>query len=156
MSFEAFDLTEAVQIVGAPLARAKNWVFRGSVLLTPSVRVSRKPGSPSLYSREDLYRLALANELFEAGITAGVIAGLLEEKRQGPLNNPTWPLWAVRVIGKEVHLREYTLPELNQRIKSGIMKGIRPESCVLLLVDIGGLVRRVDKSIVQFEKERKK
>lgn len=124
--------------------------------LRPSVRVSRNPGSPSLYNREDLYRLALANELFEAGITAGAIAGLLEEKRKGPLVNPTKPLWAVRVIGKQVYLREYTLLELNRRLKSGIMKGIQPESCVLLLVDIGGLMRRVDKSIVQFEKERKK
>jgi hypothetical protein len=42
MSFEAFDLAEAVQIVGTPLARAKNWVFRGSVLLTPlSSRISQ-------------------------------------------------------------------------------------------------------------------
>jgi hypothetical protein len=74
-----FQLPEMADILDIDLAKAKNWTNgRTGLTLKPSIRESTGTGKSDLYSLEDLYLMALANEFSKAGLAAKAIGKLIE------------------------------------------------------------------------------
>jgi DNA-binding transcriptional MerR regulator len=67
-----------VEIVGIDLERAKNWTSDRPFTIEPSIQKASGKGSRNLYSREDLYRMALAYSLSTAGMSGAAIGKVLE------------------------------------------------------------------------------
>ena len=73
------QLPEMADILGIDLAKARNWTNgRTGLTLKPSIRESTGTGKSDLYSLEDLYLMALANEFSKAGFAAKAIGKLVE------------------------------------------------------------------------------
>jgi len=155
MSTEIFDLSEAAEAVGMPLSRAKNWAFGRPLTIKASVRVSRKPGSPSLYNREDLYWLALANQIFEAGVGAKITQELLDIKEGTRLGSLKTPFWLLVSRNGTRHLTEYAQAALLKNLHADLEKLATKDFSVFLLVDVGALVRSVDRRILKYHRKHK-
>jgi hypothetical protein len=79
MKMMAFELWQVKEIVGMDEEKIRNWSNGRPLKITPSVRQKAGPGKSNLYALEDLYRLALANELHKAGMFTKRIAEVLEQ-----------------------------------------------------------------------------
>ena len=102
MDRQVFEMSEVADIVGAKLATVKNWTIGRPLRITPSIRIAEGAGRSNLYSREDIYRFALANELHKAGMTPKRIAEVLNQLR-GDLAQIEWiRIWR---HGKDLKLR---------------------------------------------------
>ncbi len=79
MDRQVFEMSEVAAIVGAKLATVKNWTIGRPLRITPSIRIAEGTGRSNLYSVEDIYRFALANELHKAGMTPKRIGDVLSQ-----------------------------------------------------------------------------
>ena len=62
------QLPEMADILDIEIAKAKNWTNgRTGLIIKPSIRESTGTGKSDLYSLEDLYLMALANEFSKGG-----------------------------------------------------------------------------------------
>jgi DNA-binding transcriptional MerR regulator len=78
-NLQVFELAEMAEILGLPLAKAKNWTNeRTGLVIEPSIRKATGTGSRNLYSVEDLYLMAIAREFSRAGFAPAAIAKVLE------------------------------------------------------------------------------
>ena len=60
---EVFELADVSKITKIPKTRVQNWSVGRPLRIIPSIRGGRGQGSRNLYSRTDIYRIALAKEL---------------------------------------------------------------------------------------------
>src|SRR5256886_17257716 len=65
-------------LLGMPQTKEKNWTAGRPFKMPASVRTATGTGSRNLYSIEDVYLMALANEFSKAGFAAKAIGRLLE------------------------------------------------------------------------------
>ena len=74
---EAFDRQQISSILNIPYALVKNWSTGRPLSIQPSIHAPGQRGKQSLYSREDVYRFALAQFWAERGTNFTAIAELL-------------------------------------------------------------------------------
>jgi hypothetical protein len=74
-----FELDEVATIVGMPKSLAKNWTIGRPLKITASVRSARGKGSRNLFSLIDVFKMALAYEMSEAGLSVRLIQRVLEQ-----------------------------------------------------------------------------
>src|SRR5689334_18237409 len=74
---EAFDRQQISSILKIPYALVKNWSTGRPLSIQPSIHAPSQRGKQSLYSREDVYRFALAQFWAERGMNFAAIAELL-------------------------------------------------------------------------------
>lgn len=76
---ETFTRGEVAWILQMPEAKVKNWTIGRPLKLSPSIRTAKGTGSRNLYNIEDLYTMAVANELSKGGMALELV-GLVIEK----------------------------------------------------------------------------
>lgn len=64
---EIFQFGETAKITGVPETQLRNWIKGRTIKITPSIRSGSGRGFISLFSREDLYKIAFAKILLGAG-----------------------------------------------------------------------------------------
>jgi hypothetical protein len=74
---EAFDRQQISSLLGIPYALVKNWSTGRPLSIQPSIHAPSQRGKQSLYSREDVYRFALAQFWAGRGMNFSAIASLL-------------------------------------------------------------------------------
>ena len=77
VQIEAFDRQQISTILRIPYALVKNWSTGRPLSIQPSIHAPSQRGKQSLYSREDVYRFALAQFWAERGMNFAAIAELL-------------------------------------------------------------------------------
>lgn len=75
-----FQASEIAALVGMPEKRLIKFVESPGYGIRPSVRAKAGKGAPRLYSRVDLFRIALAWWLFQTGFRSQVIGRVLKSK----------------------------------------------------------------------------
>jgi DNA-binding transcriptional MerR regulator len=75
--FKIFELSQVAEIVGVPLATAKNWINGRILQIKPSLREADGKGSRNLFSEKDVYKFFFVNEATELGLKNGIIKKLL-------------------------------------------------------------------------------
>jgi hypothetical protein len=78
---QAFDLTDMAKVVGMTFAKAKNWTVGRPFTIPASAYQATGRGSINLYSLEDVYLMAVANEFSKAGFAAAAIGKLVDVLR---------------------------------------------------------------------------
>src|SRR2546423_1431209 len=73
-----FQLSDVALILDMEETRVKNWTIGRPLAVKPSVRTSSGPGSRNLYSIEDVYLMALADQLCRDGFTTQIAQRALE------------------------------------------------------------------------------
>jgi hypothetical protein len=102
---EIFELADIAAILGVEKSRVKNWTMGKPFSVRPSVRTSSGTGSSNLFSRNDVYVLALVERLNSAHVPSTEIQRMLEEKRGQLTDDSFWKdhYWVViRRSGREV------------------------------------------------------
>jgi hypothetical protein len=79
LKLQTFEVSDLAAIVGISTTIAKNWSLGKPLSITPSIRNSAGTGMPNLYSINDVYLMALINELQKAGIVMNIIKKVLDE-----------------------------------------------------------------------------
>lgn len=74
-----FESTEVERLLGISSIRLNNFLERELYGLRPSIRSGRGRGKPRLFSQEDVFGIALAWWLFEAGLRSPVIQAVLDD-----------------------------------------------------------------------------
>ena len=149
---DVYDLSDIVNIVKIEEARAKNWTVGRPLRITPSVRQPRGPGSRALYSVEDLYLVALLDELWRAGLTAKALGRILDALPdiRDVFNTPNASLLVLHMRGKETGMeliKEGRNPSFNTRKRRDLP--------VHHVINLTALKAKVNAGIVKAEKGRK-
>lgn len=74
-----FDRRGIAEILGLDYSVVKGWSTGKPLKIVPSVWAPGRKGSTSLFSIEDLYKMAVAAQLMEWGLAPRAIARLLQE-----------------------------------------------------------------------------
>ena len=74
---DVFTLGEVAELLQAPKTRIKNWTIGRPLRIVPRILAAQGKGSRNLYSVEDVYVFALANQLGKDGFSVKTIDGLL-------------------------------------------------------------------------------
>jgi DNA-binding transcriptional MerR regulator len=74
-----FGTTEVATILLIPEWRVKNFTQGLAYGLSPTQRIGKGRGSRRLYSETEIVRIALANELVEAGLTPEAVGAAIRE-----------------------------------------------------------------------------
>lgn len=74
-----FETAEVTEIVGIPLILLNKFVERGQYGVQASVRAGKGRGSRRLFSKDDLFGIALVWWLFESGLRTKVIQFVLNQ-----------------------------------------------------------------------------
>jgi DNA-binding transcriptional MerR regulator len=78
-NIELFELSEVGELVGLPASTVKNWTIGRPLKIRPSIRASAGKGSRNLYSRTDVYVMALAAQLSRDGFALETVKRALKE-----------------------------------------------------------------------------
>ena len=76
----AFDLNAMAKLVGIKVTKAKNWTVGRPFTIPASAYQASGRGSINLYSIDDVYLMAVANEFSKAGFAAKAIGKLVAER----------------------------------------------------------------------------
>ena len=76
-----FSIGQMTGLVGMDADKVKNWMAGKPFSFKPSAQSASGKGSRNIYSRQDLYVLAVANEFSKAGFAGKAIGRLLEAIR---------------------------------------------------------------------------
>jgi DNA-binding transcriptional MerR regulator len=143
MSTNAFDLSEMARIVGMSATKAKNWTSGRPFKLAASIMQASGRGKSNIYSLNDLYLMAVAEEFSRAGLAAKAIGRLLEALQKGFPNG-------IAEVSKLTVWREQHESQ-GQRLKFHVLSDRdRPGSKsaqVWHQLDVKGLVKRLEKAI---------
>jgi hypothetical protein len=95
-----FELPEIAALLNMNPAKAKNWTNgRTGLVIEPSIRKASGTGSRNIYSLQDVYLMAVAQQFSTAGFAAKAIGKLMEAvkpKLQGTIKkDEVWTLWRV-------------------------------------------------------------
>jgi len=74
---QTFEFREMVKVVGISETKAKNWIVGRPFKIEASVHTATGQGSRNLYSLDDVYLMAVANELSRSGMAAKAIGDLV-------------------------------------------------------------------------------
>src|SRR5438445_584082 len=74
-----FELSEVADLLHRSNSTVKNWTIGRPLSIKPSIRASRGKGSRNLYSREDVYLLALAAQLSRDGFAPNTVKQVFKE-----------------------------------------------------------------------------
>jgi hypothetical protein len=74
---EIFELGEIAKVLGMSITKVKNWTIGRPLTIEASIRTATGHGSRNLFSLEDVYLMAVANELSRAGMAAAAIGKVL-------------------------------------------------------------------------------
>jgi len=133
MEITVFELSEMAQVLGMPLTKARNWTIGRPLSIPASVRTATGTGSRNLYSIEDVYLMALANEFSKAGFAAKAIGRLLEAVDAKKLAEMDWlTVWRAGSLKFHVHEGKTQPPE-------GVL--------LWQTVSVGRLVKLIDKAV---------
>jgi len=97
---EVFTIGEVAEILHAPLSRIKNWTVGRPFKIVPRIMAAKGKGSRNLFSLEDVYILALVNQLHMDGLSNKVIPVVLEEVFLTPKLGPVSAFALTRVGDK--------------------------------------------------------
>ncbi len=75
---EIFQRRDISRILGIPFSRLANWEAGRTLKLTPSIREARGGGSSNLYSRSDVYVIALADMLLHLGYPGESVQAVID------------------------------------------------------------------------------
>jgi DNA-binding transcriptional MerR regulator len=138
MEISVFELPEIAKVLEMPLTKARNWTIGRPLSIPASIRPATGTGSRNLYSIEDVYLMALANEFSKAGFAAKAIGKLLEVVEAKKLAEIEWlTVWR----GKNFNV----IPGKTPPPPEGVL--------VWHTVNVGRLVKLIDKAL---EKSRRK
>jgi DNA-binding transcriptional MerR regulator len=99
---DVFEISDIAGILGMKPNTVKNWTIGRPIIVKPSIRTAMGHGKSNLYSVEDVYRFALANELHKVGMSPKRIAEVLD-KLPEDLSKIQWiRIWRKK---KELKLR---------------------------------------------------
>jgi len=149
---DVFDLSDVVEIVEIEEARAKNWTVGRPFRITASIREPRGPGSRALYSLEDVYLVALLDELWRSGLTAKALGRILEALPdiRDVFKVPNATLLVLHMRGTQTEMdliREGSNPNFNTT-----KRGDLP---VRHIINLTALRLKVNGAIVKAKKGRK-
>ena len=72
-----FELSDVADLLQLSISTVKNWTIGRPLSIKPSIRASQGKGSRNLYSREDVYVLALAAQLSRDGFAIKTVQEVL-------------------------------------------------------------------------------
>ena len=147
-----FELSEVADLLDLPTSTVKNWTIGRPLSIKPSIRASRGKGSRNLYSREDVYLLALAVQLTRDGFDLTTVKRVLKELkgrsdllRQEERSDLLGPRYSALVISSSKGGPEIKF--LTSGIGIGIHEQLRADVIGRYVLDIGKLVAMVDEKI---------
>lgn len=155
-----FELSEVAELLHLPASRVKNWTIGRPLTITPSVRPASGTGSRNLYSTDDVYLFALAEDLNEFGLVPRITQQVLDRARgkvaqemalfiAGTVEKPRIELHRVEPCKKSglghigypcIFCKKETAANLSLDLLEQWKQGA-------YLRDLGGLVTRVNKDI---------
>jgi hypothetical protein len=100
---QAFDLSEMTALIGMTSAKAKNWTVGRPFTIRASAYQATGRGSINLYSIDDVYLMAVANEFSKTGFAANAIGKLvkaMQAKFPSLGGAPVLLVWRPRAGGK--------------------------------------------------------
>src|SRR5262249_402611 len=130
------------RIVGMPVTQAKNWTTLGRFMMVrPSIRTALGPGSRNLFSRTDVYRMALAYVLRKGGFSTAQISQLLTG-----IPYLWWEKERLVIWRSGMQAKDYTVTTTQ----------VEPTESVVLWhsVKVQLLKGRIDVAIAQFQETR--
>jgi hypothetical protein len=146
-----FELADVAKLVGVPQWRAKNWTVGRPLQIRPSLRGGKGRGYLNLYAAADVYLMALAKDLYEAGFGTEAINALIEELGGRSIKEPEKPfmLFVISKTKAKVDFvsSDWLLSHRNQPTAN--------KSVVFTLVWIEELVRRIDRRIEELQRKEK-
>lgn len=156
-----FTQSEVAKIVGMKRTLLKNWTMDRPLTIIPSERPARGPGSPNLYSRQDIYLIALAYKLSQAGLAVKErIKGLLQHlKEELPKLSPDGgadlrnvALLNIELEGDDMSIELITPDDIPRAsLHSRRPENIRQIVLVKYTVNVMALVQMIDQGILDFE-----
>ena len=129
---QTFDLAEMAKLSGTKPATAKNWTVGRPFTIPASVHQAPGRGSINLYSIDDVYLMAMANQLSEAGMTARAIGDVVSEIPAGELAQAK-----ILTIWKGAKGKVYVLPGDDRP----------PGVIVCHVVDVARLVQGINQKL---------
>jgi DNA-binding transcriptional MerR regulator len=137
-----FELSEMAALLGMSQIKAKNWTAGRPFKIPASVRTATGTGSRNLYSIEDVYLMALANEFSKAGFAAKAIGRLLEAVDAKRLAEMDWlTVWRAEKLKFELRAGGRASP---------------PEGVLLYhRINVGEMVKGLIKRLSVFAGRRK-
>jgi len=75
-----FELSDVADLLQLSISTVKNWTIGRPLSIKPSIRASQGKGSRNLYSREDVYVLALAAQLSRDGFAIKTVQDILDKQ----------------------------------------------------------------------------
>lgn len=154
---EIFGLGEVARIIGAPPSRVKDWTIGRPLLIAPSVLAASGTGTRNLYSREDVYWMAMLKQLGEAGLATEVLSDVLrvresEEQRGGqPFLRHVTALKITGRGGRLASVRWWTGDD-----PTPFFSRFPPGPPGEYMLDLRPLWKRVDRRIAKLRKRRKR
>ena len=140
-----FDLSDIAAIVRMPKARVRNWTVGRPLKIASSLNVSRRPGSRNLYSLQDVYLIALVNELWKAGMTKNALVRVLKEissLRSAIEDEDAWGL-VLHMRGKKTDIERIFGAAKSTRFRQETAKGY----FVHHVVEVGALKSWINETI---------
>src|SRR6266478_4465578 len=131
---QVFELSEMTTLLGMSAVKAKNRTACKPFQPPASIRTATGTGSRNLYSIEDVYLMALANEFSKAGFAAKAIGKLLEAVDAKKLAQMDW-------------LTVWRTEKLKFELRAG-GKANPPEGVLLYhRLNVGAMVKGIDKAV---------
>ncbi len=143
MSIQAFDLQEMTRVVGLSATKAKNWTSGRPFKLPASIVQASGRGKSNIYSLDDVYLMAVAEEFSRAGFAAKAIGRLLEALQErfpdGIAGVSKLTIWREQRGSKEQRLKFHVLSDRDQPGSKSAQ--------VWHQLDVKGLVKRIGEAI---------
>ena len=149
---ERFSSGEAARILGTKMRRLNN--FLENYPLSSSGQLGKGRGSRRMFSREDLYRIAVASRLIRDGFTPKLVVRVLQDIEDRDLIDVDEHMRTTRI--GILFRRGKTRPQLDF-FKSGHAGETKADSSVYYALDLGSEVMdEIDRRIQKSQSVRKR
>jgi DNA-binding transcriptional MerR regulator len=115
MQIETFERQEIADILGLKYSLLKNWTSGRPLTIKPTIHSPSSPGKQPLYSREDVYRFALARQWSKAGLTFGAVEKILNRLDDSMLRREGRGRLLVAKLNTDSPIVDYYSPNLGAR-----------------------------------------
>lgn len=141
---QAFDLNVMARLVGMTPATAKNWTVGRPFTIPASAYQASGRGSINLYSIDDVYLMAVANEFSKSGFAAKAIGKLVHAvKAKFPSlgEAPALTVWRPKAGGK------FEIGETTDKL---------PDTALWVMIDTPGIVKGVNERAEKLDHRKAK